>query len=68
MKKGWIIGIIVVAFLGLLGSCGDDGPSYSSEYYSNDSYREDVGEIADAFGMSDEEVDRKINAIVDEMN
>lgn len=67
-KNGVIIAIFIVFLLALLGSCSDSSESssyskYSNTYKNNAEYREDVGEIADAFGVTEEEVDRKINAI-----
>ena len=61
--------IIVIAVFGSLGGC-DSSSSSSSKYsgysntYKNDAeYRENVKDIANAYGMSEKEVDKKINAI-----
>ena len=67
--KNFIIGVVVFLMAcAILGSCGDSssGSQYSgySNTYKNDSeYRQNVKDIAGAYGISEKEVDRKINAI-----
>ena len=73
MKKGWLIVAAILIVLYLFGSCSDSSGSssysgYSSSYQNDSSYRNDVSEIADAFGISEREVDSKINAIADAMD
>ncbi len=69
----WAVGAFVVIFLISLfvslgsGDSGSDKPIYSKDYYTNPSYREDVGEIADAFGESEETVDAVINKMSEEL-
>nr|DAY89479.1 MAG TPA: PgaD-like protein [Caudoviricetes sp.] len=38
---------------------------YSGEYRSNYDYQQKVNEIADTYGITPEEVDRKINSVAD---
>ena len=68
MKNGLIIGAIFLIFCSVLGSCSDSSSEskysgYSDTYKSDSKYREDIADIADAFGVSEREVDRKINAV-----
>ena len=68
MKKILIAAGIILALCALFGSCSDSSSDteysrYSSTYRNDAEYRENVGDIADAYGISEEEVDRKINAI-----
>lgn len=71
MKNYFPIIVAVILFLSILGSCGDSSSSnsssrysgYSSTYKNDAGYRDDVKEIADAYGVSEKEVDQKINAI-----
>lgn len=71
-SKSGCIGIIIVLviLLALLGSCSDDNDDskFSYEYRTNKEYREDVDYIADVYGEDPEDVDRKINSVVDQMN
>lgn len=68
MKK--IIGFILVAIVLLtFVACGGGSSSisnrndYSDTYNSNDEYRHNVKDIADVYGISESEVDAKINAV-----
>ena len=64
-----IIAVIVLIILGLIGGSNDDDySSYSSDYRYDSDYRSDVNDIADIFGEDPEDVDSKIQAVVDEMN
>lgn len=68
-----VIGVLVV-IVGLFGACSSssDKSSYQSNYsetYKNDaSYRQNVRDIANEFNVSEEEVDRKLNAAADAAN
>ncbi len=68
-----VIGVLVVIG-GLFGACSSssDKSSYQSSYsetYKNDaSYRQNVRDIANEFNVSEEEVDRKLNAAADAAN
>ena len=42
--------------------------TYSDDYYNDSEYRKNVGDIADAYGESEEEVDKKIHAFADAMD
>lgn len=62
-----IVIILLIVILAMFGACSDSSSSsrysgYSSTYANDADYRNDVGEIADVFGVSEWEVDRKINA------
>ena len=67
--KNFLIGVVIfLVICSLLGSCSDSSSDYEysgySNTYKNDSeYRDNVKDIADAYGMSEKEVDQKINAI-----
>lgn len=64
--SGWIIAIIIIVLLAMLGSCDDSSSpyeGYSDTYKTDAKYRSDVSGIADAFGVSEWEVDSKINAV-----
>ena len=68
MKKGLIIVMIVLVFCGILGSCGDSSSNnkysgYSKTYNEDSEYRKNIKKIADAYGVSEKEVDKKINAV-----
>ena len=66
------IAIVIILLLALVGSCGNDSsnynPKYSYEYNNDKEYRDNVNDIADIFGESPEDVDRKINDVVDAAN
>lgn len=68
MKKGLMVVLFILIFCSILGSCGDSSSDsnysrYSDTYRNDSEYRENVGDIADVFGVSEEEVDSKINAV-----
>lgn len=68
MKNVIIIVVIILGICGIVGSCDDSSsydeyPEYSNTYNNDYEYRENVGDIAEAFGISEKEVDEKINAI-----
>jgi len=67
MKNFLIAAGIILCFCVIFGSCNDSSDSeysrYSSTYKNDAKYRENVGDIADIYGVSEEEVDRMINAI-----
>ena len=67
MKNFLIVAVILLAFCGILGSCSDSSESSYSDYsdtYRNDSeYRKNIKDIADVYGVSEKEVDQKINAV-----
>lgn len=68
MKQGIIAVVILLIVCGILGSCSDSSSSskysgYSKTYNSDSEYRENVRDIANAFGVSEKEVDKKINAV-----
>ena len=48
----------------------DNSTSYNNDSYSNSDsdYKDDIDYIADVYGLSPEEVEQKINAVVDEIN
>ena len=67
MKNFLIAATIILLFCGILGSCSDSSDSkyngYSKTYNNDAEYRQDVKSLADSFGVSEREVDRKINAV-----
>lgn len=66
-----VIGVVILLILGLLGSgsgSDDDYSGYSSDYRNDSGYRNDVNDVADVFGEDPADVDRQIQAVVDEMN
>ena len=68
LKKFFIIVAIILVFCGALGSCGDSSTDnkysgYSKTYKEDSEYRKNIKKIADAYGMSEKEVDKKINAV-----
>ena len=71
MKNFIIVVAVFFVLCAVVGSCSDSSDSkyngYSDSYNNDEEYRDDVGEIADAFGVSDQEVDEKINAVVDSL-
>lgn len=73
--KNWLIAIgAIVVVGGLFGACTGSSErnsysgNYSETYKSDSNYRQNVKDIADEFNMSEEDVDRKINAAVDSAN
>ena len=66
MRKFFCLSIISLTMLSLVG-CGSGSYSGGSGYadtYNNDSeYRKNVSDIADVYGISEAEVDAKINAV-----
>ncbi len=68
MKKGLIIAVIILAFCGIIGSCSNSSSDskysgYSSTYKNDSEYRQNIKDIADAYGVTEKEVDQKINAV-----
>ena len=68
MKKGLIIAVIFLAFCGIIGSCSDSSSDskysgYSKTYNEDSEYRQNIKDIADAYGVTEREVDQKINAV-----
>jgi hypothetical protein len=68
MKKVLIIAVIFLAFCGIIGSCSDSSSNskysgYSKTYNEDSEYRQNIKKIADAYGVTEKEVDRKINAV-----
>lgn len=68
-----VIVICILLLLGSIGSCSSNSSDssstkYSSDYYNDKSYRENVNEVADIFGEDPSTVDSKIQAVVDAMN
>lgn len=68
MKKGLIIAVIILVLFGIIGSCSDSSldskySGYSNTYKYDSEYRDNIKDIADAFGVSEKEVDQKINAV-----
>gem|GEM_PF-7113266 len=70
MKKVATVILAIILLSVLLGSCtassNSNSSGYSSTYQNDAGYREDVREIADVFGVSEYEVDSKINAVTGE--
>lgn len=68
------IAIIILVIIGLIGSCSNNSSSskynsrYSYDYNTDKSYRDDVNDIAEAFGEDPDVVDRKIQDAVDAIN
>lgn len=63
--------IIILVIMALFGSClgnDDDSSKYSDSYRNDSEYRNNVNDIAEIFGESAEDVDRKINDVVDSIN
>ena len=62
---------VILVFCGILGSCSDTSSNneytkyggYSKTYQNDAEYRNNVKNIADAYGVSEREVDEKINAV-----
>ncbi len=67
---GTIIAIIfaILMLISVFTNEDDSTSKYSSDYYNNKSYRDNVNDIADIYGEDAEAVDRMIQAIEDEMN
>ena len=69
VKQGWIVSSIsaVLFIFVLICACssGSSGKSngYSYEYNNNSEYREKVEDISEIYGISEKEVDAKINAV-----
>lgn len=65
MKKyGILIVVVILVLAGMVGSCSDDSDNgYSKTYNTDKEYRDNVKDIADAYGISEREVDEKINAV-----
>ena len=66
MKKFICFSIVSLMIFSLVG-CGSSSSSrsngYSDTYNNNSEYRKNVGDISDVYGISEAEVDAKINAI-----
>ena len=67
MKNFLIYLVIFVVFVLIASQCSSDSKSsydgYSDIYKTDSKYRSNVGSIADDFGISEREVDAKINAV-----
>ena len=67
----WTLILIVMFIIGaVIGSCSDSDSisgydSYSDTYKSNSEYISNVSDIADAYGISEWEVDQKIKAVTE---
>lgn len=69
MGCGVIIAIIAVLLCLLMALSGNNSSSkYSSDYYNNKKYRDNVNDIAGAYGTDAAAVDRAIQAVEDAMN
>ena len=71
-KGSFIVGVIIVlVIIGMFSSCSDSSSDskyskysgYSKTYNDDYEYRKNVKNIADVYGVTEKEVDRKINAI-----
>lgn len=67
--KNFVIGIIVILLLSaILGSCSNNSSrnsysGYSDTYKTDGTYRKNIKNISDVYGVSEKEVDAKINAV-----
>ena len=68
--KNFLIGaVILIVVCGIFGSCSSGSSSsdkysgYSNTYKNDYQYRENVKDIAGAYGKTEKEVDAMINAI-----
>lgn len=71
MKKEinpWVIILSAIILLGIIGSCQNTSSTskysgYSDTYKSSSTYRKNVSDISDIYGVSSKDVDAKINAV-----
>ena len=68
LMKYFVIGWLILAVIAIGVSLCDDNSTtsydgYSDTYKNNAEYRKNVSDIADVYGISEEEVDRKIKAV-----
>ena len=68
MKNILVIAVIILLICGIIGSCSDSSSNskysgYSDTYNNNSEYRKNIKDIADAYGVTEKEVDQKINAV-----
>lgn len=78
-KSTVLIGIFAaIIILCMFGACSNgsssssssskSGSGYSSTYKTDSEYRQNVKDISDVYGISEKEVDQKLNSVVDKMN
>lgn len=71
----WVCIVAAILILGMFGACSSGSSSssrsnsgYSSTYQTDSEYRQNVKDISDVYGISEKEVDQKLNSVVDKMN
>jgi hypothetical protein len=67
MKNILIAAVVILIFVGIVASCSNSSSSkysgYSDTYKKSASYRDNVGDIANTYGLSDKYVDDVLNRV-----